>query len=97
MASYASPTRLQGLLQVMQRWPRDTRDTLFMLAVIAWVLLPQVSHLPLWCSLTAAAVLLWRTALTLTGRPLPRRCASRPTNALHGRQRAQSAPRSRPA
>ena len=68
MASYASPTRLQGLLQVMQRWPRDTRDTLFMLAVIAWVLLPQVSHLPLWCSLTAAAVLLWRAALTLTGR-----------------------------
>ena len=73
MASYSPPTRLQGLLQVMERWPRDTRDTLFMLAVIAWVLLPQVSHLPLWCSLTAAAVLLWRTALTLTGRPLPRR------------------------
>ena len=73
VASYAPPTRLQGLLQVMERWPRDTRDTLFMLAVIAWVLLPQVSHLPLWCSLTAVAVLLWRAALTLTGRPLPRR------------------------
>lgn len=73
MASYSPPTRLQGLLQVMERWPRDTRDTLFMLTVIAWVLLPQVSHLPLWCSLTAAAVLLWRAALTLTGRPLPRR------------------------
>ena len=73
MASYAPPTRLQGLLQVMQQWPRETRDTLFMLTVIACVLLPQVSHLPLWCSLTAAAVLLWRAALTLTGRPLPRR------------------------
>ena len=28
--------------------PRDSRDTLFLLAVIAWVLLPQVSHLTLW-------------------------------------------------
>ena len=73
MARQAPPTRLQGLLQVMQHWPRDTRDTLFMLAVIAWVLLLQVSHLPLWCSLTAAAVLLWRAGLTLTGRPLPSR------------------------
>ena len=29
--------------------PRDTRDTLFLLAVIAWVVLPHVAHLPWWC------------------------------------------------
>jgi protein-glutamine gamma-glutamyltransferase len=53
--------------------PRDARDTLFLLAVIAWVLLPQVSHLPLWCSGLAGAVLLWRGWLALKARPLPGR------------------------
>ena len=51
--------------------PRDSRDTLFLLLVIAWVLLPQVSHLPLWCSAGAAAVLLWRGRLALRAQPLP--------------------------
>ena len=51
--------------------PRDSRDTLFLLVVIAWVLLPQVERLPLWCSAGAAAVLLWRGWLTLRARPLP--------------------------
>jgi transglutaminase-like putative cysteine protease len=51
--------------------PRDTRDTLFLLAVIGWVILPQVAHLPLWCSGLAAGVLVWRGWLTLNSRPLP--------------------------
>ncbi|HKB55714.1 MAG TPA: DUF3488 and transglutaminase-like domain-containing protein [Ramlibacter sp.] len=51
--------------------PRDTRDTLFLLAVIAWVVLPQVRNLPLWCSGLAAAVLLWRGFLALRAQPLP--------------------------
>lgn len=51
--------------------PRDTRDTLFLLIVIAWVLTPQVGHLPLWCSALAATVLLWRGWLALTNQPLP--------------------------
>jgi transglutaminase-like putative cysteine protease len=51
--------------------PRDARDTLFLLCVIAWVVLPQVSHLPLWCSLLAAGVLVWRASLALLARPLP--------------------------
>lgn len=55
----------------LRKLPRDTRDTLFLLAVIALVLAPQVSHLPLWCSAGAAAVLLWRGALALAARPLP--------------------------
>jgi hypothetical protein len=51
--------------------PRDTRDTLFLLAVIAWVALMQVPHIPWWCSALAAGVLVWRTVLTLRARPLP--------------------------
>ena len=53
--------------------PRDSRDTLFLLLVIAWVLLPQVSHLPIWCSALAAAVLLWRGWLAVANQALPNR------------------------
>ncbi len=53
--------------------PRDSRDTLFLLLVIAWVLLPQVEHLPLWCSALAAGVLVWRGWLALTNQSLPGR------------------------
>lgn len=55
----------------LRNLPRDSRDTLFLLAVVAWVVLPQVRNLPLWCTLLAAAVLLWRGFLALTARPLP--------------------------
>jgi transglutaminase-like putative cysteine protease len=51
--------------------PRDSRDTLFLLLVIAWVILPQVGKLPLWCSALAGAVLLWRGWLAVVSRPLP--------------------------
>ncbi|KQP35915.1 transglutaminase [Pseudorhodoferax sp. Leaf274] len=61
------PRRLAGEL------PRDGRDTLFLLAVIGWILLPQVARLPLWCSLLAGAVLLWRGWIALGARPLPSR------------------------
>ncbi|MFV0681585.1 transglutaminaseTgpA domain-containing protein [Ottowia sp.] len=53
--------------------PRETRDTLFLLVVVGWVILPQVSHLPVWCSVLAGALLLWRGWLALSGRPLPGR------------------------
>lgn len=61
-----APARLATL-------PREARDTLFLLLVIAWVILPQVANLPWWCSLLAAAVLTWRAALALGSRPLPSR------------------------
>ena len=64
-------TSLQSLQRRLHQLPRDTRDTLFTLAVIGWVLLPQLGNLPLWCSTIAGGVLLWRTWLTVTGRPLP--------------------------
>jgi len=59
------------MLSRLQSLPRDARDTLFLLAVIAWVLLPQVNELPLWCSALAGAVLLWRGWLAVKARPLP--------------------------
>jgi len=61
-----------------QRWstrinslPRDTRDTLFLLAVIGWVVLMQVAHIPWWCSVLTAGVLVWRGWLALRNQPLP--------------------------
>ncbi|MDM0036122.1 DUF3488 and transglutaminase-like domain-containing protein [Variovorax sp. J22P271] len=59
-------TRLQAL-------PREARDTLFLLAVIGLILLPQGPNLPWWCSTLAAIVLLWRGTLAVQGRPLPAR------------------------
>lgn len=53
--------------------PRDTRDVLFLLGVIAWTLAPHAAHLPAWCIFMTAAVLLWRARLALLQRPLPGR------------------------
>lgn len=51
--------------------PRETRDTLFLLAVIAWVLLMQAGQLPIWCTALALTLLLGRGWLALTQRALP--------------------------
>jgi transglutaminase-like putative cysteine protease len=59
------------LLARLNSLPRDSRDTLFLLAVIAWVLMPQVPHLPWWCSALAAGMLLWRGSLAFANKPLP--------------------------
>ena len=61
------------MLMWLHRLPRDARDTLFLLMVTAWVVLPQVAHLPLWCSLLAGSLMLWRAALAVMARPLPSR------------------------
>ena len=53
--------------------PRDTRDTLFLLGVIALIVLPQTPNLPLWCIGLTGAVLLWRGVLAVQARPLPSR------------------------
>ena len=51
--------------------PRDTRDTLFLLVVIGWVVVMQVAHIPWWCSVLTAGVLVWRARLALRNLPLP--------------------------
>lgn len=64
---------LKAFFQKLNTLPREGRDTLFLLAVIGWVLLPQVGNLPWWCSGLAAGVLLWRGRLAWASRPLPGR------------------------
>ena len=59
--------------QRLRRLPRETRDTLFLLAVIAWTIAPHISHLPVWCVFLAAAMLLWRAKLAFAHAPLPGR------------------------
>ena len=73
-ASLAASTR-----RAVPRWPgwkrlpREARDTLFLLAVIAWTVLPHASHLPAWSLALTAAVLLWRGRLALANAALPGR------------------------
>ncbi|MFO1330614.1 MAG: DUF3488 and transglutaminase-like domain-containing protein [Rubrivivax sp.] len=62
-----------NLRAAWQRLPRDTRDTVFQLAVVGWTLLPHLSHLPAWCGPMAMALLLWRAQLALRNQPLPTR------------------------
>ncbi len=61
------------LLDRFTHLPRDARDTLFLLAVIGWVIVPQVAHLPLWASALVAVVLAWRGWLAVGARSLPGR------------------------
>lgn len=61
------------MLTRLDNLPRDSRDTLFLLVVIAWVIMPQVANLPLWCSGLAAGVLLWRGWLAWHASQLPSR------------------------
>jgi protein-glutamine gamma-glutamyltransferase len=72
MMPASSPTR-RSVWPGWQRLPRDARDTLFLLFVIAWTVAPHIAHLPLWCSFLTAAVLLWRARLALMNSALPGR------------------------
>lgn len=68
----AGPSRRQGRVEArLASLPRETRDTLFLLAVVGWVVGMQVAHIPWWCSALTAGVLVWRGTLALRGLPLP--------------------------
>ena len=56
-----------------QALPREARDTLFLLGVIAWTIIPHLPHLPGWCIALTSVVLLWRGQLALRNAPLPGR------------------------
>ncbi len=66
-------------MKLVPRWPgwsklpRETRDTWFLLAVIAWTVLPHASHLPAWAIALTAVVLAWRARLALVNAALPGR------------------------
>ncbi len=70
-AASPAPRRLQW--PGWRLLPREARDTLFLLFVIGWTVLPHASHLPLWCSLLTLTVLLWRAQLAISNAPLPGR------------------------
>ena len=72
--------------------PRDTRDTLFNLVVIAWAVAPHLLHLPPWCGVMTLVLLLWRARLALRGGALPRRWV---ISALLESRRFMVVPRSR--
>ncbi|MGI4776730.1 MAG: transglutaminaseTgpA domain-containing protein [Janthinobacterium lividum] len=55
----------------MQALPREARDTLFLLGLIALIVLPQAGTLPLACTLLTSVALLWRGWIAISGRPLP--------------------------
>lgn len=63
----------------LPRWPgwrhlpREARDTLFLLAVIGWTVLPHLTRLPWWCVALSALVLVWRAHLALANLRLPGR------------------------
>ena len=60
------------------RWrapSREARDTLFMIALIGWTILPHLMHLPLWVAGLSAAVLGWRAWLAWRQSALPGRAA----------------------
>ena len=54
-----------------QRLPREARDTLFLLAVIAWTVIPHTPHLPGWTIGLTALVLAWRGLLAVESGSLP--------------------------
>lgn len=64
---------LAGRLAPLSRLPRDARDTLFLLAVIACCIAPLAAHLPAWASAMTATLLAWRAWLAVGSRPLPGR------------------------
>jgi protein-glutamine gamma-glutamyltransferase len=67
-----------GVDRIASRWrqlPREARDTLFLLAVIGWTVLPHAGRLPMWCSALTVAVLGWRARLALANAALPGRWA----------------------
>ncbi len=52
---------------------REGRDTLLLIAVLAWTLVPQIGVLPVWSLVYAAVALGWRAVLCRTGGGLPPR------------------------
>lgn len=62
--------------------PREARDTLFLLTIIAATLVPHAGHLPWWCSAVTAIVLAWRARLAWRSGALPGRWTLLATLAL---------------
>lgn len=68
MLNALRPNRATGVARAL---PREARDTLFVLAVIAWVVALQAAHIPWWTTVLTAGVLAWRARLALRAAHLP--------------------------
>ena len=66
-------TKWPPMIQKLMLLPRDSRDTLFLLVVIAFVEMPLIPHVPVWCAAMVAAIMLWRAVLAWNAKPLPAR------------------------
>lgn len=62
-----------GPLYRIRHLPREARDTLFLLLVVAWIILPLGTTLPAWCSGAAVLTLVWRGSIAVRGTSLPSR------------------------
>lgn len=60
-------------LVALQPASRESRDTLFMLAVIGWTIAPHLLRLAPWVALLCGLVLAWRAQLAWRQGPLPSR------------------------
>jgi transglutaminase-like putative cysteine protease len=69
----SAPSTLLRSLPSLDTLARESRDTLFLLAVIGWIVLMQSTHMPWATTLFCLVVLGWRTWLTLRQKPLPSR------------------------
>lgn len=63
----------QASLQALRALSRDARDTLFLLSMILWTVMPHLAQLPTWCMALAGGILAWRARLALVGGKLPGR------------------------
>ncbi len=59
--------------QAWRSLPRERRDTLFLLGVLGWTVLPHLQHVPAWIVAFAITLLLWRATIALRGAKLPSR------------------------
>lgn len=64
---------LPGLSSLSRSATRETRDSLFLVAVVLLTVAPHLLRLPLWASLSTLALLGWRALLAARNAPLPRR------------------------
>jgi len=64
---------IAALTERADHLPRETRDTMFQLFVIAWTIAPHLLHVPVWCAVMSLCLLLWRGHLALRSAPLPGR------------------------
>lgn len=62
-----------GLKTHFAQLPRENQDTLFLIAVISFVVVPHFSYLPIWAACYASFLLWWRAVLAWRGSHMPHR------------------------